>query len=63
MNEAAFTRLREYAMSVFKCEANSIHGPEHWRKVEDSIVLIANETGADIVVGRLFAICATTATL
>lgn len=56
MNEPTFDKLRAYAESIFRCDHSSVHGPAHWRRVEDTIMLIAPETGADIVVGRLFAI-------
>jgi uncharacterized protein len=56
MNEKKLTELRVYAESVFRCNPHSIHGPAHWRNVEDTVIFIASETGADVVVGRLFAI-------
>lgn len=56
MNEITFNKLHVYAESIFRCDPISIHGPAHWHRVEDTVKLIAPETGADIVVGRLFAI-------
>lgn len=56
MNEATFKELRDSAVSVFRCDPESIHGPGHWRNVEDAVLLMAPDTGADIEVGRLFAI-------
>lgn len=34
----------------------SIHGPEHWRRVERNALLIASRSGADVLVVRLFAL-------
>ncbi len=34
----------------------SVHGPEHWRRVERNGLLLAGRTGADITVVRLFAL-------
>jgi len=56
MDEVVFDKLHNYAKSIFYCALNSYHGPAHWRKVEDTVILLTPETGADIVVGRLFAI-------
>ena len=41
----------------FRCELNSIHGPEHWHRVEDVGLKIAHLTGrVDRDVVRLFAV-------
>lgn len=34
----------------------SIHGPAHWRRVEQNGLLLAKRTGADVVVVKLFAL-------
>jgi len=34
----------------------SVHGPEHWRRVERNGLLLATRTGADLAVVRLFAL-------
>src|ERR1035441_5265144 len=34
----------------------SVHGPNHWRRVEQKGLLLATRTGADPVVVRLFAL-------
>lgn len=34
----------------------SIHGPDHWRRVERNACVLASRTGANIVVVRLFAL-------
>jgi uncharacterized protein len=49
-------RIRAHVMSVFSCGPNSIHGPSHWRRVESFGLDIAERSGADIVVVRLFAL-------
>ncbi len=56
MTEPAYDQLRAHATSIFACGHDSVHGPGHWRNVEDSFLLIASAAGADVVVGRLFAI-------
>ncbi len=56
MNETEFDILRAYAESVFICGSHSIHGAGHWRNVENNFLLIAPGVGADVVVGRVFAI-------
>ena len=45
----------DYASSIFKCGKYSIHGPEHWKRVEENGILIAEQNDADVVVVRLFA--------
>jgi len=43
--------------SSFRCEPDSIHGPEHWHRVEDVGMKIAHLTGrVDRDVVRLFAV-------
>ena len=44
------------ATDVFVLGSDSLHGPEHWRRVEAFGLRLAGETGADRVVLRLFAI-------
>jgi uncharacterized protein len=56
MNEATYERLLKRAQDRFRCGPHSIHGPKHWRNVESTILLIAPQTGADVDIGRLFAI-------
>jgi uncharacterized protein len=48
--------VRDHALSGFKCGADSIHGPAHWQRVDDFGVSIAESTGADLTVVRLFAL-------
>ena len=42
--------------SKFRCDLDSIHGPDHWHRVEDVGLKIARNTGADQDVLRLFAV-------
>ncbi|BCU77864.1 hypothetical protein llg_25790 [Luteolibacter sp. LG18] len=35
---------------------HTVHGPDHWRRVERNAVLLATRTGADVDVVRLFAL-------
>ncbi|CAN5629854.1 hypothetical protein BH09VER1_BH09VER1_14730 [soil metagenome] len=41
----------QYAGSLY-----SIHGPAHWRRVEQNGLLLAERTGADVTVVKLFAV-------
>jgi hypothetical protein len=54
--EAWLAGIREYVMSIFKCGANSIHGPSHWERVDAFGLDIAKASGADLIVVRLFAL-------
>lgn len=51
-----FNLLWKLLSGCFAMGANSIHGPSHWRRVEENGLLIARRTGADIIVVRLFAV-------
>ena len=55
MTEAEIESVRVYAASVFSCHRYSVHGPAHWKKVDDAACLIAPKAGANLVVARLFA--------
>ena len=54
--EAWLAGIREYVMSIFKCGAHSIHGPSHWQRVDAFGLDIAESSGADLTVVRLFAL-------
>ena len=54
--EAWIAGIREYVMSIFKCGSQSIHGPSHWQRVETFGLNIAQSSGADLMVVRLFAL-------
>ena len=49
-------RLWELLTGQFHESGPSIHGPDHWRRVERNGLLLANRTGADLAVVRLFAL-------
>ncbi len=49
-------RLWERVIADFSCDEESIHGPAHWRLVERNGLFLAEHTGADIEVVRLFAV-------
>jgi uncharacterized protein len=34
----------------------SVHGPDHWRRVERNALILATQTGADVEIVRLFAL-------
>ncbi|MBI5581427.1 MAG: HD domain-containing protein [Deltaproteobacteria bacterium] len=55
-SEVWLAGIRDYAMSVFRCGADSIHGPRHWQRVEAFGLRIAESSGADLTVVRLFAL-------
>ena len=52
--DETFKRVLEYAESIFTCDS-TIHGPAHWLRVDSNAQLLARDTGADIMVVRLFA--------
>jgi uncharacterized protein len=54
--EIDFARLWERVTAQYRCGLDSIHGPAHWRRVEQTGLLLAKRTGAEIVVVRLFAV-------
>jgi uncharacterized protein len=49
-------RLWHLVSQQFHAGVYSIHGPDHWRRVERNGLLLATRTGADITVVRLFAL-------
>jgi uncharacterized protein len=51
-----FTILWQDVTARFKCGVESIHGPSHWKRVEQNGLLLATRTGANIAVVRLFAL-------
>ena len=57
MNEARFEALYALAQDAFRAGLHSIHGPSHWHRVEAAVIRMAPESGCDLTVGRLFAIC------
>ena len=51
-----FIQLWQLATGQFHALGYSVHGPDHWRRVERNGRLLATRTQADITVVRLFAI-------
>lgn len=49
-------RLWRHVIREFRCDADSVHGPDHWRRVERNGLLLATRTGAIVEVVRLFAV-------
>src|SRR5688572_21914397 len=43
------------ATAGFPLGKSSIHGPQHWRQVENNGLMLARQNGADIEIVRLFA--------
>jgi uncharacterized protein len=52
---ADLKRLQELVVAHYAGDIHSIHGIAHWRRVERFGLEIAGESGADILVVRLFA--------
>jgi|SRR5678815_1071610 len=51
-----FNKLWQLVTNQFHAAVYSVHGPDHWRRVERNGLLLATRTGADIAVVRLFAL-------
>lgn len=51
-----FDRLWEYVASSRSSASSSIHGLEHWRRVERNGLFLAERTGANVMIIRLFAL-------
>ena len=51
-----FERLWETVSQQFRCGFHSDHGPNHWRRVEQNGILLAESSRADVLVVRLFAL-------
>jgi len=50
-----FEKLSEAVSAQLQTDPCSIHGPSHWRRVEQNGLWLATRTGADPFVTRLFA--------
>lgn len=48
--------LWQFVAEQFRGPKNSVHGPDHWRRVERNGLLLASRSSADILVVRLFAL-------
>lgn len=55
-NKIDFERLWFVVTSQFQGVDSSPHGPAHWKRVEENGLLLAQSSGADILVVRLFAV-------
>ena len=55
MNKIDFPALQNYILS-HRIFISELHGLTHWKQVESNGLLLASETGADIVVVRLFSL-------
>jgi len=51
-----YPKLWDHVSRQFECELDSIHGPTHWRRVEENGLAIAPHSGAIVEVVRLFAV-------
>ena len=51
-----FDALWQHVIAQFACGPDSVHGPSHWRRVEENGLLIARHSGAIEPVVRLFAV-------
>ena len=52
----SFDPLWKLVSGQFHAPGSSVHGPDHWRRVERNGLLLATRTGADVAVVRLFAL-------
>ena len=51
-----YKNLLEAVTAQFPMGEHSIHGPTHWRQVEENGLFLAQQTGADKTIIRLFAV-------
>jgi len=51
-----FDLLWRLASDQRRLRKHSVHGPDHWRRVERNGLFLSSRTGADVIVVRLFAI-------
>jgi uncharacterized protein len=56
LSDKVLDRARLHAESTFACGPHSVHGPDHWKRVEATGLELCQETGGDETVVRLFAI-------
>lgn len=50
-----FDRLAEVVTQQFRHDGHSVHGPSHWRRVEQNGLWLCRRNPADQLVVRLFA--------
>jgi uncharacterized protein len=51
-----FKKLWDVVIEQFPMDIHSIHGPRHWKQVEENGLLLAKETGVDETIIKLFSI-------
>ena len=51
-----FEDLWRYVVAQIHVSERSVHGPDHWRRVERNGLVLSERTGADVTVVRLFAL-------
>jgi uncharacterized protein len=51
-----FDAIWDHVTKEFQCDLDSIHGPDHWRRVERNALNISASNGAIVEVVRLFAV-------
>jgi uncharacterized protein len=51
-----FKKLLEIVTAQFPLGIHSIHGPRHWKQVEKNGLMLAQETGADETIMKLFSV-------
>lgn len=56
MPEIDWKALWDRAIAGFALGPHSLHGPSHWRRVENNVIRLAGSNGADLLVCRLFAV-------
>ena len=56
ISDGVFARVIDYSKSIFALGPHSVHGPDHWRRVETMGLELCKETDADKTVVRLFAL-------
>ena len=56
MKEIDFEEVWSQVTRHYHGSVLSVHGPAHWRRVEQNGLLLASRTGADVMVVRLFAV-------
>jgi uncharacterized protein len=54
--EIDFDALWMLVSAPFSVHVASVHGPEHWRRVERNGLLLATRTGANLTIVRLFSL-------
>ena len=56
LNAKDLSPLWTLAAGQFILGSHTLHGPDHWQRVERNALMLAAESGADVLVVRLFAV-------